>query len=83
MLLNKFFTFSTKRSKSNLPTNGPPEDLSLSTEMDGTVRGLGLHPHTKKPHVLHLLTNQTTGEADLLTANHHNLLAIEKLLGIK
>lgn len=64
----------------NVPTDGAPEDLSGGSEVDRTMGRLGVHSLAKKPHVLHLLANQTTGDTDLLAPNHHNLLTIQKLL---
>ena len=48
--------------------------------MDGTMRGLRIHPLAEEPHVLHLLPNQAAGDADLLAPNHHHLLPIQELL---
>lgn len=48
--------------------------------MDRPMGRLGVHALTKEAEVLHLLSDETTGEADLLASNHHNFLPIKQLL---
>lgn len=48
--------------------------------MNGAMRGFGVHPLSEEAEILHLLANETAGEADLLTANDDDLLAIKELL---
>lgn len=67
-------------NRSDLPTDSAPEDLGRGTEVDGTMRGLSIHALTEEPHVLHLLLNEATGDANLLAPHNNDLLAIEKLL---
>lgn len=69
-----------KNMKRNGPTNGAPEDLSRSAEVDGTMRRLGVHALTEKPQVLHLLSHKPTRHTYLLAPNNHNFLAVQELL---
>ena len=48
--------------------------------MDWAMRRLGVHAFAKEPHVFHLLTNQTTRDANLFASHQNYLLAIQKLL---
>lgn len=61
------------------PANGTPEDLGWSTEVNRSVRRFSVHTLAEEPHVLHLLTNKSAGETNLLAPDYHNLLAIEQL----
>ena len=49
--------------------------------MNGTMRWLGIHTLPQESHVLHLLTNQSSRNANFFTSNNNHLLSIEKLLG--
>jgi len=46
-----------------------------------SMRRFSVHTFAKKPHVLHFLTNESTGEANLFAPDNDNFLAIEKLFG--
>lgn len=65
----------------NHPADGAPENLGGGAEVDGPVRRLGVHPLAEEAEVLHLLADEAAGQADLLAADHHDLLAVEELLG--
>lgn len=64
-----------------IPSNGTPEDLGRGSIVDGTMRGLGVHPFTEKTKELHLLADKASRHADLLATHHHDALPIEQLLG--
>lgn len=49
--------------------------------MNGAMRRLSVHSLPQETHVLHLLANQSAGDADLLAPDDHNFLSIEKLFG--
>ena len=49
--------------------------------MNGPVRGLSVHTFAEEPHVLHFLTHESTGEANLLASHDDYLLPVEELLG--
>ena len=70
---------NAEEKSKTIPTNGTPKDLSGGTEVNWTMRRFGVHPLPQEPHVLHLLADQSAGDADLLAPNHHNFLSIEKL----
>ncbi|RWR78410.1 hypothetical protein CKAN_00693800 [Cinnamomum micranthum f. kanehirae] len=61
-------------------SDGPPEDLCGSTEVDGTVGGLRVHALPQEAEVLHLLPYEAARQADLLASNHHYLLPVQQLL---
>ena len=63
----------------NHPTDGTPEDLGGGAEVDGLMRGLGVHALTEEPQILHLLANESTREADLLASHYHHFLPIQQL----
>lgn len=64
-----------------IPTNGAPKDLSGGTEVNGAMRRFSVHSLPQETHVLHLLTDQSAGDADLLAPDNDNFLSIEKLFG--
>lgn len=64
-----------------IPTYSPPENLGRSAEVNGTVRGLGVHPLAEEAQVLHLLADETAREADFLAADNDDPLAVQELLG--
>ena len=68
-------------SDAHLPADGAPQDLGGGAEVDGPVGRLGVHPLAEEAEVLHLLADEAAGHADLLAADHHDLLAVEQLLG--
>ena len=68
-------------SDARVPADGAPQDLGWGAEVDGPVGRLGVHPLAEEAEVLHLLADEATGHADLLAADHHDLLAVEQLLG--
>ena len=68
-------------SDARVPADGAPQDLGGGAEVDGPVGRLGVHPLAEEAEVLHLLADEATGHADLLAADHHDLLAVEQLLG--
>lgn len=49
--------------------------------MNGAVRGLGVHPLAEEAQVLHLLSDETAGEADFLAADDDDSLAVQEFLG--
>lgn len=69
-----------KSREEHIPTDGSPEDLRRGAEVNGPVRGLGVHPLAEKPEILHFLANEATGEADFLASDHHHSLAVQELL---
>ena len=70
-----------KTKERNIPSNSTPEYFRRSTEVDRSMRRLGIHPLTKKTKVFHLLPNKTTRKCDLFATNNNNALSTEKLLG--
>ena len=67
--------------RDKVPTNGAPEDLGGGTEVDGTMRRLGVHAFAKESHVLHLLSNKSARHANFLASDYDYFLAIKQLLG--
>lgn len=49
--------------------------------MNRSMRRFSVHTFAKESHVLHFLTNESTGEANLFAPDNDNFLAIEKLFG--
>ena len=70
-----------RSSEAHVPADGAPQDLGGGAEVDGPVGRLGVHPLAEEAEVLHLLADEAAGHADLLAADHHDLLAVEQLLG--
>lgn len=48
--------------------------------MNRSMRGFGIHALPQEPHVLHLLANQSSRDANFFTSDDDHLLAIEKFL---
>jgi len=70
-----------RSSEAHVPADGAPQDLGWGAEVDRPVGRLGVHPLAEEAEVLHLLADEATRHEDLVTAYHHNLLAVEQLLG--
>ncbi|OAY70255.1 hypothetical protein ACMD2_06170 [Ananas comosus] len=62
------------------PAHGAPEDLGGGSEVDGAVRGLGVHALAEEAEVLHLLPHEPPREAQLLAPHHHHALPVQELL---
>lgn len=58
-----------------------PEDLGRSTEMEGTVTGVGVSTLAQEGEVLELVAVQGAGDVDTLAADSNDLLSRQKLLG--
>ena len=48
--------------------------------MDRAMGRFGVHAIAEESEVLHFLTNETAGEADLLASDRHHFLPIKQLL---
>lgn len=64
-----------------LPSDSSPEDFGGRTEVDGAVRGLGVHALSPESHVLHLLPHEASRYGDLIAAYDGYSLAVQEVLG--
>ena len=62
-------------------TDGAPEDLGGGTEVIRTTAGVGVHALAQVVSPEHLVAEEGTRDVDLLSADAHDLVAVEELLG--
>merc|ERR1719270_447336 len=62
-------------------SNGPPEHLGGSPEVEGTAGRLDVAPQAKESQHFQLVPVEVAGEVDALTTHDDNLVAVEDVLG--
>ncbi len=65
----------------NLTSDGSPEDLSGSAEVEGASQGFDVASQTQKLEVLQLVAVEVSAHVDSLATDDHDLVAVEDELG--